>query len=141
MNIGQNLEYVARGCFLAGTLIATPDGEKPIEELKAGDSVISFNEKTKTEEVSIIGSIDVLNRESYYTINGIVKATAEHPFYTNEGIVEVKNLGGGHELVTRYGNTPLGRIEITHDVDVEVFNLLNVTPNNNYFANNFLVHN
>ncbi len=141
MYLGQNLQYVARGCFLAGTLIGTPDGDKPIEELVAGDSVISFNEETGLEEISVIGYIDVLERDSYYTINGIVNVTAEHPFYTTTGIKEVQKINHKTVLKGRYNtDVKVGSIAKTDDT-VTVYNLLDVTPNNNYFASNLLVHN
>lgn len=36
----------ASWCFVAGTLIATEDGQKPIEEIQAGDKVLSENPET-----------------------------------------------------------------------------------------------
>ncbi|QND52345.1 Hint domain-containing protein [Phyllobacterium sp. 628] len=35
-------------CFVRGTLIATPDGDVPVEKLKAGDLVLSLNKGTAT---------------------------------------------------------------------------------------------
>lgn len=144
MGIAPNLTYFARGgggCFLAGTMIGTPDGDKPIESLNLGDKVISYNEITGEQQVSVIGDIDVLDREAYYTINGIVKATAEHPFYTNRGIVEVKDLTDTHMLVGRYDKElPIRSKELT-EASCTVYNLRNVLPNNNYYASNYLVHN
>ncbi|AHJ66000.1 Hint domain-containing protein [Granulibacter bethesdensis] len=31
-------------CFLAGSMIGTPDGERPVEELRAGDRVLAFRD-------------------------------------------------------------------------------------------------
>src|SRR5690242_19223880 len=33
-------------CFVAGTLVATPDGERPIEEIRAGDRVLTRDERS-----------------------------------------------------------------------------------------------
>lgn len=137
----QQLQYFAKGCFLPGTMIATPNGEQPIETLKPGDTVISFNEKTKKTQESKIGDVDVLKRRVFYTINGSVHATAEHPFYTDKGIVEVKNLTTKHKLYDRdHKEVEVTSIEKTSR-NVTVYNLLDVEPNNNYFADGFLVHN
>lgn len=138
-----NLQYFAKGggCFLEGTLIGTPDGDVPIEQLKVGDKVLSYNEATKKQEVSTIGGIDVLRRDYYYIINGVISVTAEHPFYTTKGIKDVKDLKIGDKLVGRYD----AEIEIVTikviDEEVTVYNLLDVLPNNNYYAGIFLVHN
>ena len=32
------------GCFVADTLISTPDGQKPIGKLQEGDYVLSFDD-------------------------------------------------------------------------------------------------
>lgn len=37
-------------CFLEGTMIATPDGEKPVEDLRAGDVVLTADGGTTTVE-------------------------------------------------------------------------------------------
>ena len=37
---------IGGGCFLLGTMVATPDGMRPIESLEVGDSVLSRNDKT-----------------------------------------------------------------------------------------------
>ncbi|MCB9261405.1 MAG: hypothetical protein H6607_03445 [Flavobacteriales bacterium] len=41
-------------CFLAGTMVHTEQGLKPIEDLKTGENVWSYNEKTKTTELQLI---------------------------------------------------------------------------------------
>lgn len=143
MGITTSLTTFAKGggCFLAGTLISTPDGDKAIETLKAGDSVFSYNEKTGDREISKIGSIDVLDRTAYYEINGSIKATAEHPFYTNNGIQEVQHFDSTTKLIDIDGNEVAILSYLKFEENVTVYNLLDVLPNNNYFASNFLVHN
>jgi len=144
----ENLQYMAKGCFIAGTRIATPNGERPIESLKPGDEVISFNEKTGRREVSKIGEVDVLKRESYYSINEVtgdeVFATGDHPFYTNRGVVKVQDLEKTDKLINFDGKErsidSIGEVRADKD-GVVVYNLLDVEPNNNYYANSYLVHN
>jgi serpin B len=72
-------------CFAAGTLVLTPDGEKPIEQIKAGDYVLSRNEnevagkiESKRVEATINGHGELVNLH----IGGqIIRATKGHPFY------------------------------------------------------------
>lgn len=60
-------------CFKAGTLITTPDGFKPIEEIQVGDKVISGNGNVK--------SVEKINKR--YTDDTIeIKAAGMRPIYT-----------------------------------------------------------
>ena len=83
---GDVTDYQCRqippACFLAGTRITMSDGSsRPIEEVKVGDLVKSFDEKTgKFAEGHVIG----LRRDStpeYVLVNGTTKVTANHRFY------------------------------------------------------------
>ena len=41
-NVGDNIDgFATSQCFVAGTLVLTIEGSKPIEEIKAGDLVYS----------------------------------------------------------------------------------------------------
>jgi len=42
------------GCFVAGTLVATLYGFKNIEDIQKDDIVLSYNEKTKKNEYSVV---------------------------------------------------------------------------------------
>ncbi len=139
----ESLQIVAKGggCFLAGTRIGTPDGDVAIETLKKGSSLVSFNEKTKLTEESKVGKVEKFKRDHHYVLNGIIKATGEHPFYTTKGLKEVKDLKVGDVLLSRYDTeVVLEQIQYIGG-DVTVYNLIDVAPNHNYYAENFLVHN
>lgn len=139
--MGATQYFAKGGCFLAGTMIGTPDGDVAIETLKAGDTVVSYNEATLEKEDAVIGAIDVLERDHYYIINGVISTTGEHPFYTTQGIKEVKDLKLGDKLVGRYDKEiEIITMQVIHK-EVTVYNLLDVVPNHNYYAGIFLVHN
>lgn len=142
MNVLQSVPIttVARGCFLEGSMVATPNGQVAIEKLKPGDEVISYNEVTKQEEVSVIGDIDVLVKDHHWIINRVTRVTGEHPMYTERGIVEVQNLRESDVLVGRNNNFEVNSLARKDGV-FTVYNLLDVTPNHNYYVNNLLVHN
>ena len=135
------------GCFLAGTQILTTYGYKNVENINLKDKIISYNIQTHEKEVSNISQIVTFLESDYYIINNSTKVTGTHPFYTidskgnNLRIKEVKNLKVGDLLYSK----DLKPVEIKQIIQkfqkVTVYNLVNVSPNNNYFANNFLVHN
>lgn len=65
-------------CFAAGTLIATPWGDRPIESLKAGDHVIT---PTGIKRVLVAGMTGEAETITKYGIT----ATKDHPFLTRKG--------------------------------------------------------
>lgn len=73
-------------CFVKGTLVHTKDGLKPIEEIKAGDEVLSYNEKTKQTEYKPVVETDVRQTEQLVKLQianeaKAIETTPEHPFY------------------------------------------------------------
>jgi pretoxin HINT domain-containing protein len=129
------------GCFLAGTQITMRSGLRNIEDIKAGDKIWTLNETTKITEIATVEELQVLEESGYYIINGEVKTTAKHPFYTTDGIKEVDQLEVGDLLLKGFDNkVAIKTIEFVQE-PVTVYNLLNVTPNHNYLANGYLVHN
>ena len=42
------------GCFLGHVPVATPDGTKPIEQLRVGDQVLSFDDKGDIHAATIL---------------------------------------------------------------------------------------
>lgn len=92
------------GCFAAGTMVLTPVGYKPIEYLKAGDSVVSTrraNPGAKQVARRIRSVSSHLDRLIDVTANGrTVRTTFNHPFYTrSKGWVSAGALQIGDELL------------------------------------------
>ena len=76
-----------KGCFMAGTLVITKEGLKPIEEVKIGEYVMSRNEESG--ETSYKKVTDTLIRSTYNicTIeleNGKIKSTTGHLFMVQD---------------------------------------------------------
>ncbi len=133
------------GCFSAETLILTPEGNKPIEQLHSGDRVINYNFSTQHQDQGIISKIKILNSPDYYLINHQTKVTGTHPFYlqTEQGIklTEVQNLHQGDRLINR-DNSLITISSIEHiKKPISVYNLISISPNHNFYADGFLVHN
>ena len=96
-------------CFVAGTLISMADGSlKPIEKVKAGDQVLSRDEKTGKTGVKSVEATSIKQASATLVFtfsNGEkIETTKEHPFYVEgKGFVEAKNLAIGNSIVTRAG--------------------------------------
>jgi predicted lipid-binding transport protein (Tim44 family) len=74
------------GCFPAGTGIATPKGQRPIEALAAGDEVLSIDPEGRTVR-SLVKTI-LINKGPLLTIKtagGSLPATEDHPISLGEG--------------------------------------------------------
>ena len=80
-------EAFNKGCFMAGTLVTTKKGLKPIEEIKIGEYVLSRNEESGENSYKKV--TDTLIRSTYNicTIeleNGKIKSTTGHLFMVKD---------------------------------------------------------
>lgn len=88
-------------CFTAGTLVSTPRGEYPIENVRAGDLVYCATGLGFVEEVSTRPAKDLLRLEFD---NGIsIFCTPTHPFFTDSGWREAGTLANGTVTFSREG--------------------------------------
>ena len=89
-------------CFVAGTLIKTQEGERPIEELKIGDMVYAENPETGEKGLKRVTDVYVNESEILIEIEvnkTILKSTPDHPFWVvNEGWLEAEQLIVGDKL-------------------------------------------
>jgi muramoyltetrapeptide carboxypeptidase LdcA involved in peptidoglycan recycling len=98
-------------CFIAGTLISTASGFVAIENIKAGDKVLSTNEITKETETKTV--VETYVRETMKLIHIRVSGeeittTHSHPFYVKDnGFIEAGELTAGEKLVDASGNVLL----------------------------------
>lgn len=81
---------VANGaCFVAGTLVSTENGKRPIEEIEQGDKVWSFNHESKEWELRAVVEPLIHNYDgNIYSIEVAgerIEATHNHPFWVLEG--------------------------------------------------------
>ena len=95
-------------CFVAGTLILTAAGLVAIENIKAGDKVVSTDVNTMQSDTKEV--LETYVRETdrlvHLTVNGEeIITTFDHPFYVHgQGFVNACNLCIGSELVDLNGN-------------------------------------
>ncbi len=147
-------------CFEAGTLVFTPDYEKPfkpIESLVVGDLVWSCNTVTDqcvqrrtvetflTEETELVWITTRNERGAEHT----VKATLNHPFYLDKELttIHAQELKPKDKLWSyEEGNIEITQVELKKmDHPISVFNLRVEAQegDNNYFVGEhlILVHN
>ena len=134
---------------------------KNIEDVVKGDEVLSFNEETKEIESNKVFEIHepIHNDLVKYTLSDgtIITSTFDHPFYVNELELasylpsktnalydidkEVQQIKLGDVLNKVDGNNvTIENIEVQEEVDTKTY-LLRVENNNNFYANQILVHN
>ena len=95
-------------CLAAGTPIRTPEGSKPIEEIRRGDLVVSRDENDPTGPMQAKSVEEVFARAGlvwHLHLGGqVVRTTAEHPFYAaGKGWVNVNQLAIGDLLLAEDG--------------------------------------
>ncbi len=146
-----DFEEVPPVCFIAGTEIATPSGSVPIESLKTGDAVLSYDvEKAMVVVGFVTETFNYLNRPALdlEVSNGVrIGVTPEHPFYLPDSqtwvpLSKIKN--GTHLLRLSQNGETVRTVKISEikemGIQKEVYNI-HVYPHHNYFAEGILVHN
>ncbi|GAB2478440.1 hypothetical protein GCM10027063_19870 [Promicromonospora xylanilytica] len=149
---GKTCKFGFGKCFVAGTLIHTPDGPRAIEEIRVGDKVWARDVVTGRDELQLVVETFVRTTTELFhlTIAGVVvSTTAEHPFMVHgRGWIDAAFLKVGDLLVTPEGTTvPVEAIETEQrtDADVETVYNFHVETHHNYYVHAgdtlVLVHN
>ena len=135
-------------CFIAGTLIATADGQTPIEDIEPGDLVWAWDEET--EDVSLKPVVETYANETdeliHLTVNGEeIVSTPNHPFYSPvKGWTAACKLRAGDILVLVNGDYVVLE-KVQHELlesPIRVYNF-HVADYHTYFVGEdcVLVHN
>ena len=89
------------GCFVAGTLILTSIGPKPIEAIVVGDTVWAYNDTTGAYGQKRVKTLFHYERDSVYHVqigDEVIKATADHPFFIGGRWLRVAELKVGDSV-------------------------------------------
>jgi predicted lipid-binding transport protein (Tim44 family) len=133
------------GCFPAGTAITTPQGEKAIEHLAAGDEILAVNEQGQTVRTRVktifINKSPLVQVE---TPEGNFMATGDHPVSIGQG--RFRRVGELHtgDTITRWENGRLieGKIgEINRITGKNLVFNLEVDEPHTFIAGGIVVHN
>ncbi len=106
-----------KGCFVAGTIVATIYGGKAIETIEVGDRVLATDPETgETVYKEVLKTYTyVKDTLVYIEANGeIIETTKEHPFWVEgQGWTKAKFLNTGDELRDADGNhITIDKVEI-----------------------------
>ncbi|MGV2875802.1 polymorphic toxin-type HINT domain-containing protein [Macrococcus capreoli] len=135
-----------KNCFVAGTLVKTKQGLKPIEAIQTGDEVlsrcmetgyVSYKPVTEvfTHQTDVITKVTLSNGE-------IIESTPHHLYFTtNRGFIVAEELLHGDTLLTEQQLVEVNNVE-TKDINTDVYNI-EVEDYHTYFVgqNSVLVHN
>ena len=133
-------DYGDSGCFIAGTKIQLPNGIKYIEDIEVGDMVKSFDVGTSSVVNSKVTETFAHSDRYYMILNGNIKTTSVHPFYSDGDWIEAGDLSIGDKILHVDGlEHTIETIELS-DESVTVYNF-EVDGTHNYFAEGYLVHN
>ena len=127
-------------CFVGGTRIQVPNGIEYIENIEVGDIVKSFDVGTSSVVNSKVTETYVHSDRYYMIINGIIKTTSVHPFYSDGKWIEAGDLTVGDKILHVDGLVhTIKTIELSNE-QVTLYNF-EVDGTHNYFAEGYLVHN
>ena len=94
-------------CFVAGTLISTEEGLRPIEEINIGDYVWAENPETNEKELKRVVNTFINAKDEIVHLHTNVEeieTTREHPFYVEgKGFVKAEELEIGDEFRLQSG--------------------------------------
>lgn len=153
-------KWLGKACFVKGTLIHTKEGLVPIEEIKAGDEVLSYNEQTRQNEYRSVIETYIRQTEEIIKLeiegeSTAIETTPEHPFYVgvhrardslssdDDGEwLEAGRIRVGDEVLSASGHWKRV-VSATREARTEQVYNFAVEGNHNYFVSSagFLVHN
>lgn len=139
------IRLARQSCFLNGTkIIMSDDTLKNIEDVKIGEYVKSYDEKTNKIVNGKVGHIFVhtkdIMEDFYLVINNKLRVTAEHPIYRNGEWIKAEDLKIGDKLKT-YNKESFVISSIDRIYEKEVTYNIYVEDYNTYFADEILAHN
>lgn len=125
-------------CFVAGTLVSTPQGDRPIETLRPGDEVLTRKGPRAVAFTAMRADRPVINVA--FDTRAELVGTSDHLVFAGGRWRHLDRLREGDEVVTPDGGTarvsrawlPAGRQDVY---------CLKVEGEPEYFANGILVHN
>lgn len=147
-------------CFPAGTKILMQDNSyKNIEDVKVGEMVLSYDEKTGKQVASKVLELEAPIRDHMCEITfsqGLsLKLTNEHPIFTDQGwksINPTETLKENSALFVRklekgdkvfFADSTYKSVEQIKcwDETIQTYNLKHIEKYNNFYAENVLAHN
>ncbi len=130
-------------CVVKGTKVLTPNGPRPIENLKVGDIVTTYSHK-QLKEAAVTRIYTGMSPVTYKISaqGNILEASPSHPIKTDQGWVQASELTMKHKIhLQEHTLTKIDQIIPIYKVSAEKVYNIEVKPYHNFFANNILTHN
>ncbi len=129
-------------CFVGNTLVNIPKGFRKIKDICIGDTVITYDEKTKEfKHGKVIDTMSSI-RADLLTVkiwNRKIHCSPNHRFYTTRGWVEAQNLLSDDKvLVMDYGFIP---VKVSRYLGIHRVYNFTVEDYHTYLVYNCIVHN
>lgn len=124
-------------CVAAGTLIATPRGNVPVETLRLGDEVVAYDVHARVRTTTRIRSIEVAHAERLSRI-GHLRLTPNHPVFADGRWVAAGDVHDGASFISLTGVVSERAEPVIGPATVYD---LSVDAPHTYFADDILVHN
>jgi len=137
-------------CFVPGTRVRTPDGERPIEDLVVGDPIVAFDPIERREVMGRVAAVHrALVREVRTIVAGALRipgVTSSHPFFElrRNAFVACAELRVGDRLLGEGGSEVAITSIVAHELPEPLITVVNLTVGDappTYFAEGVLVHN
>jgi len=133
-----NCGLPGKKCFVAGTLIRTENGYRPIEEIEVGDKVwakdLAAGEDVlrEVDELSVRETVELVR----LTVAGaVLSTTAEHPFWVDgRGWIEAGDLVPGDVLSTPDGEAAVDAVVVEVLAEPATVYNFRVPGLHNYYA-------
>lgn len=137
--------YQGKRCFVGGTPILTPDGWRPISELRKGDKVVSYDKSSGTTRIRDIKARRDHKRALIWEIHLTERdqpicTTDSHSFLSNHGWRRTNQLSPGDILITVENEKAVVKSVVETDRTEPVFNLI-TEGEHIYIAQGCVAHN
>jgi hypothetical protein len=125
-------------CFLAGTLVKTENGHKPIEQIVVGDRIYAYDFIIGQTVIMPVSELFKSRCDKYleiHTSNGVIKATGAHRFWipAKNKWMKARELTTDQQLLTADGkNVTIEHLKIIEQSET-TYNL-EVADLHNYFV-------
>lgn len=130
--------YVHFTCVAAGTSIAVPGGAVPVESLRVGDRVVSYDPGTRRFGTSVVQQLARETASRLYVL-GRLRVTGNHPIFADGRFRPAAEVETGARLFGLDSALVPAKPRVIEEPAV-VYDL-SVTPPHTYFADGWLVHN
>ncbi|TNF37945.1 MAG: hypothetical protein EP329_01810 [Deltaproteobacteria bacterium] len=137
-------------CFTADTLVATPDGERPIAALRVGDAIVSWSPDAAASDV-VARVVRTKERAAAELLaltfedGRVLRATPNHPLHSvRRGFVPAGELVVGEAVAARAADgalTPLTLVAVAREPGPVVVYDVTVAPTHTLFAGGVWAHN